>query len=37
MKAKRNNIRWDAMYVNKITFRFIDKFIINFSTLFWMK
>ena len=26
-KAKRNNIRWDAIYANKISFRFIDKLL----------
>ena len=24
-KAKRNNIRWDDIYANKISFRSIDK------------
>ena len=29
-KAKRNNIRWDVIYANKICFRFIDKLLSTF-------
>ena len=31
-KEKRNNIRWDSIYANKISFRFIDKLLSIFST-----
>ena len=33
-KAKRNNIRWDAIYANKISFRFIDKLLSTFQRFF---
>ena len=33
-KAKRNNIRWDAIYANKISFRFIDKLLSTFPRFF---
>ena len=36
-KAKRNNIRWDAIYANKISFRFINKLLSTFPRFFWMK
>ena len=32
-KAKRNNIRWDAIYANKISFRF-DKLSSTFPRFF---
>ena len=33
-KAKRNNIRWDAIYANKISFHFIDKLFSTFPRFF---
>ena len=36
-KAKRNNIRWDAIYANKISFRFIDKLLSTFPRFFLRK
>ena len=33
-KAKRNNIRWDAIYGNKISFRFINKLLLTFPRFF---
>ena len=33
-KAKRYNIRWDALYANKISFRFIDKLLSTFPRFF---
>ena len=33
-KAKRNNIRWDTIYANKISFRFIDKLLSTFPRFF---
>ena len=33
-EAKRNNIRWDAIYANKISFRFIDKLLSTFPRFF---
>ena len=33
-KAKRNNIDWDAIYANKISFRFIDKLLSTFPRFF---
>ena len=32
-KAKRNNIRWNAIYANEISFRF-NNLIISFSKMF---
>ena len=36
-KVKRNNIRWDAIYANKISFRFIDKLLSTFPRFFLTK
>ena len=33
-KEKRNNIRWDAIYANKISFHFIDKILSTFPRFF---
>ena len=34
-KAKKEtNIRWDAIYANKISFRFIDKLLSTFQRFF---
>ena len=33
-ETKGNNIRWDAIYVNKISFRFIDKLLSTFPRFF---
>ena len=33
-KEKRNNIRWDAIYTNKISIRFIDKLLSTFPRFF---
>ena len=34
-QAKRNKIRWDAIYANKIIFPFIDKLLSTFSRFFF--
>ena len=34
-QAKRNNIRWDAIYANEISFPFIDKLLSTFPRFFF--